>query len=123
MLSLVLRSEQAMGFAASDGVATSAPDTAMAEKNAQSGTRTHFVCWKLAFMAFLLVGLKICKEVTLILPLNLCPCLCLCGSRESVRGSRRPGKDSSARSRRPRLLGWRRSPRLAHRARTAGLRR
>src|SRR5437899_12523548 len=47
MLSLVLRSEQAMGFAASDGVATSAPDTAMAEKNAQSGTRTRFVCWRL----------------------------------------------------------------------------
>src|SRR5258707_8180919 len=54
MLSLVLRSAQAMGFAASAGIATSAPETAMAEKNAQSGTRTRSVRWRLAFMTFLL---------------------------------------------------------------------
>src|SRR5882762_7190876 len=52
MLSLVLRSAQAMGFAASDGIATSAPDTATAEKNARSGTRSHFVCCKPGFIVF-----------------------------------------------------------------------
>src|SRR5438477_12808804 len=52
MLSLVLRSAQAMGFAASDGIATSAPDTATAEKNAQSGTHSRFVCCKLGFIVF-----------------------------------------------------------------------
>src|SRR5206468_10360120 len=30
----------------------SPPNTAMAEKNAQSGTRSHFVCCKLGFIVF-----------------------------------------------------------------------
>src|SRR6266852_9958502 len=43
MLSLVLRSAQAMGFAASADVATSAPDTAIAEKNALPTIESFFM--------------------------------------------------------------------------------
>src|SRR3989442_421636 len=82
MLSLVLRSAQAMGFAASTGIATSAPDTATAEKNAQSGPRSE----QSGFMTFLLVGLRICRGATLKLLLNLCLCA---WKRESARGSHR----------------------------------
>src|SRR6266513_4505524 len=82
MLSLVSRSPQAMGFAASAGVATSAPDTAIAEKNAQSGPPSE----KSGFMTFLLVGLRICRGATLKLSLNLCLCA---RKRESARGSHR----------------------------------
>src|SRR5437899_11073333 len=84
MLRLVLRSAQATGFAASAGIATSAPDTAMAEKNAQSRPRSK----KLGFITFLLVGLKICRGATSKLLLNLCLCL-YAWKRESARGSHR----------------------------------
>src|SRR5882762_192755 len=60
MLTLVLRSAQAMGFAASAGGATSAPDTVIAEKNAQSGPRSE----KSGFMTFLLVGLRRCRATS-----------------------------------------------------------